>query len=41
MGLGLAICRKIIETAGGNIDFTSEVAKGTIFEVNIPIVEKV
>lgn len=40
MGLGLAICRKIIESAKGNISFTSEVNKGTIFEVQIPTIEK-
>jgi two-component system nitrogen regulation sensor histidine kinase NtrY len=40
MGLGLAICRKIVETAKGSISFTSEVNKGTTFIVNLPTVEK-
>ncbi len=40
MGLGLAISRKIIETAGGSIHFESEVNKGTTFEVKLPIIEK-
>ena len=40
MGLGLAICKKIIESAQGNISFVSEVNKGTTFEVNLPIVDK-
>ncbi|NNJ55902.1 MAG: two-component sensor histidine kinase, partial [Bacteroidia bacterium] len=39
-GLGLAICRKIVESAKGNISFTSEVNKGTIFEIQIPTIEK-
>jgi two-component system nitrogen regulation sensor histidine kinase NtrY len=41
MGLGLAISRKIIETAGGNISFTTEINKGTTFEVKLPVIEKV
>jgi two-component system, NtrC family, nitrogen regulation sensor histidine kinase NtrY len=40
MGLGLAICRKIVETAKGTISFTSVVNKGTTFIVNLPAVEK-
>ncbi len=40
MGLGLAISRKIVETAKGSINFTSEVDKGTTFIVKLPIYEK-
>ncbi len=39
MGLGLAICRKIVESAKGNINFVSEVNKGTIFQINLPLSE--
>ena len=40
MGLGLAICKKIVETAGGSIHFTSKPNKGTTFELNLPAIEK-
>jgi two-component system OmpR family sensor kinase len=36
-GLGLAICKSIVEGHGGAITFTSEVDKGTTFEVRVPI----
>jgi two-component system, sensor histidine kinase and response regulator len=36
-GLGLAISRRIVELMGGTIGFTSEVAKGSSFWVNIPL----
>jgi heavy metal sensor kinase len=35
-GLGLAICKSIIEAHGGGIDFTTEVGKGTTFRVRLP-----
>lgn len=38
MGLGLAICKKIIEQVNGWITFESEVNKGTTFHVFIPVV---
>lgn len=38
MGLGLAISRKIIHQAKGNIGFVSETDKGTTFEVELPLV---
>jgi two-component system, NtrC family, nitrogen regulation sensor histidine kinase NtrY len=39
MGLGLAICRKITESANGTISFVSEVNKGTTFTVTLPRIE--
>jgi two-component system nitrogen regulation sensor histidine kinase NtrY len=38
MGLGLAISKKIIQQAKGNIGFVSEVDKGTTFEILLPLV---
>ncbi|MBK5254272.1 MAG: response regulator [Peptostreptococcaceae bacterium] len=35
-GLGLAICKNIIETMGGSIECESELGKGTKFTVDIP-----
>ncbi|MFA7034634.1 MAG: response regulator [Bacteroidales bacterium] len=35
-GIGLSICKTIIERMGGTIDFTSEVGVGTIFMVEVP-----
>jgi len=37
MGLGLAMVKSIVETYGGTIDFTSEIDKGTQFEIKIPL----
>ncbi|HBN03909.1 MAG TPA: two-component sensor histidine kinase, partial [Bacteroidetes bacterium] len=39
MGLGLAICKKIAESANGTISFISEVNKGTTFTVTLPRIE--
>ncbi len=36
MGLGLAMVKNIVETLEGEINFTSEVNKGTIFTVRLP-----
>ncbi|OGW30817.1 MAG: hypothetical protein A2X54_05815 [Nitrospirae bacterium GWF2_44_13] len=39
VGIGLSICRRIVEKHGGKIYFESEIGKGTIFYFTIPIKE--
>lgn len=38
MGLGLAMCKNIIEQAEGQISFTTELGLGTTFSVRLPLV---
>ena len=37
MGLGLSIVKRYVENAGGNISFESEIDKGTVFYVELPV----
>ena len=37
MGLGLAICKRMIEAHGGSISVESTVGKGIIFTIKIPL----
>ena len=37
MGFGLAICKRIVEAHGGNIEVSSIRGKGTIFRIILPI----
>lgn len=39
MGLGLAMCKAIIEQAEGTIDFETVLGEGTVFRVSLPMVE--
>ncbi len=41
MGFGLAICKRIIEAHGGNINVATAKGKGTTFIVTLPIVQKI
>jgi PAS domain S-box-containing protein len=41
MGLGLSICRRIIDAHGGNVSVDSKPGKGTTFTVQLPIKSKV
>ena len=40
-GLGLPICRRIVQEHGGSLEISSEVNKGTTIRVSIPIQSKV
>ena len=36
VGMGLAICRRIVEENGGSITFDTEAGKGSSFTVKLP-----
>ena len=38
LGLGLSICRRIVENHGGAIDVTSDLGKGTTFTLSLPVI---
>ena len=40
MGLGLAMVKNIIQNAGGDITFKSEVGEGTEFIISLPVLEE-
>jgi signal transduction histidine kinase len=35
-GLGLALCKKVVEAMNGKIQLQSEIGKGTTFSVTLP-----
>jgi two-component system aerobic respiration control sensor histidine kinase ArcB len=36
-GIGLAICKQMVDKMGGNIQVNSEMSKGTCFEITLPV----
>ncbi|MBN1906253.1 MAG: response regulator [Deltaproteobacteria bacterium] len=40
-GLGLALVHSIVDSYGGKVDVKSELGKGSVFEVYIPVTEKI
>jgi PAS domain S-box-containing protein len=37
LGLGLSVCKGIIDATGGAISFSTEKGRGTVFNINIPL----
>lgn len=38
-GIGLSFCRRVLEGFDGSIDCSSELGKGTTFEIRLPVIE--
>jgi signal transduction histidine kinase len=38
-GLGLPICRRLVEAAGGKLDFESSAGRGSVFRVRVPVAD--
>ena len=41
MGVGLSVSKDIVQAIGGNITFTSEAGKGTVFTIDLPILKNI
>ena len=37
IGLGLSVCRSLVESMGGSIIFKTEIGKGTVFAIDLPL----
>lgn len=38
-GIGLSVCKRVVELHGGSIDVQSEPGQGTVFEIRLPVVQ--
>jgi signal transduction histidine kinase len=38
-GIGLAICKKIVQNHGGHIQASSKLGEGSLFEIYLPVAE--
>jgi two-component system sensor histidine kinase DctS len=36
MGLGLSLCRTVVEQHGGHLEFEAQTTKGTVFRFTLP-----
>lgn len=39
MGIGLAVAKQFVEAHGGSIGYTSEIGRGTVFKLTLPLVD--
>jgi two-component system sensor histidine kinase DctS len=37
MGLGLSLCRTVVEQHGGQLEFEAQAPKGTVFRFTLPV----